>query len=867
MSVPLPILKRKYKNLIGKGFPAIPEDAISVLNEYLYRFDIKRLRLEYNKTAITDSLPDDVSAADVIKRIIETPTPLSLEDDACFSRLVSKYICMKQITPYKHVTDCPDCQPIWSLYEKYQTQTNAYISKVVQNSWHLKRDATARVTYLLGKLVKTPYKLVSFGDYVDESRLEMYYSYRISPTFAKNITELLKLKVSDDDIREANALDVILGSNSKSLYIPSVCDDTQVAGTVGALGEWKEKYLLSVSCPMTMQKWLQKDYALRKTAVYKPKEIPYLTLQLNFSELDTIKVTDRRHGEETIVLDHDNIKKVFQRGVVIGCMVKSNIHGKYYNIIPTEIYIYNTLSGPSDHRCLSDPAMLQRFVRTSVYYTHPLVPMIEHKLHNFIKKRTANVSKLPLFDHLVESVSDQKVQLELERFDSGEKTTTTQRNALCKLCYVPFAKLTGKPGTGKTHVLQLACKILISWGKRLLILTPTGTALANIKHRFEQTMDSEDAEGPDADKHIICDDDRDSVHDSCDEMESTDDLEMDQKCSGKKDVKMPPTCTCAQITFMNIQRYVIRKQLCKRHPTVKPDVIICDESSMIDYCNWVKLFGIVTNDTRLILAGDGQQLPPIGAGALFKDMTAVMIPEACIISLVDIVRQTSGTLCEIISLMGDFKSIDKNPKFFDCCNFIQLLSMDLVTWDTNTLVLTPLNKNKHLLNIKLQARYNKTPNIAHEYGVDYKDNHGVRYESYFFRLGDPIMRDSPTDYENDQYRGVLYAITKYENKVVTIRRQYDGKELEMATKELYASYVPAWCLTVHKAQGGQKKKVTIYLPKEDVHMLDRAIIYTAVSRAEEECKIITDVTKENLVGYYEKETDILTGFSLSLHDE
>lgn len=268
----------------------------------------------------------------------------------------------------------------------------------------------------------------------------------------------------------------------------------------------------------------------------------------------------------------------------------------------------------------------------------------------------------------------------------------------------------------------------------------------------------------------------------------------------------------------------------------------------------------------MILGGDAQQLPPIGSGALFKDMTSKMIPDACIINLIDIVRQDTGTLCEVISLMGDYKHIVKNPKFYDFYTYVPVLLPKLIDWDPDTMVLTPLNRTRHVLNIRLQERYNKThPKIEYEYGIDYHDSRGRRYESYCFRVTDPIIQESPTDYERNTFRGERSNILSVtDDGQVMIQRQYDKKIFNMSVRNLYEQYLPAWCITIHKAQGAQNKKVILYLPSDASFNLSRSSIYTAISRAEETCQILTDITKEEFVTYYEKEIDILTGFSLSI---
>ena len=289
---------------------------------------------------------------------------------------------------------------------------------------------------------------------------------------------------------------------------------------------------------------------------------------------------------------------------------------------------------------------------------------------------------------------------------------------------------------------------------------------------------------------------------------------------------------------------------------IEADVIITDESSMIDLSLMTSLLKAIVPGTRLVIVGDADQLPSVGAGNVLKDIiTSGVVP---VIRLEHIYRQAEDSY--IITNAhrinkGEMPIIEKNSKDFflmrryNSSNLIdtivQLVTQRLPNYLNcsglkDIQVLTPMRKSPlgvDNLNKVLQAclnppAYGKTEKI-----------HGSRV----FRLGDKVMQiknnydiswkvfhrgklyDEGTGIYNgdegiisfinldDEYMEVIYD----DEKLV----QYDFSQLD----ELELSYA----VTIHKSQGSEYKAVIVPVFNGPPMLLTRNLIYTAVTRAKE----------------------------------
>jgi len=288
-----------------------------------------------------------------------------------------------------------------------------------------------------------------------------------------------------------------------------------------------------------------------------------------------------------------------------------------------------------------------------------------------------------------------------------------------------------------------------------------------------------------------------------------------------------------------------------------------DEVSMLD----MFVFGDILMackyfNSRLILLGDVDQLPSIGAGQiLFQLIKTNMF---AVTKLKTIKRQNNGGLVKNILKMcsnqilkrNDF--IDNSMILLDQGPFIlsnnEINTQYLIDFINehhfnveNTKFITNFNKqtftfNTASLNFILQNIFNPIKDI--EYYI-IPSNH--KYENNnIFRVGDKIIR-TENDYTSKQMRanGEQAEIKDFDGIIVTI--EYIGgandmdKRDEISVDDLYENFVLNYCVTVHKSQGSQYPNV-IYLIEPSCSIIEKKAIYTAISRAKERCIVISNET-------------------------
>lgn len=300
------------------------------------------------------------------------------------------------------------------------------------------------------------------------------------------------------------------------------------------------------------------------------------------------------------------------------------------------------------------------------------------------------------------------------------------------------------------------------------------------------------------------------------------------------------------------------------HP-LETDVIIVDEMSMVDIHLMHALLKAVSPGTRLILVGDVNQLPSVGPGCVLKDIIdAGCFPVVC---LTKIFRQASQSDIIVNAHkinQGEEVSLDnKSMDFFFLKRYqadiiiqvtIQLIAQKLPRFvDASPFdiqVLTPMRKGLlgvERLNSILQQYLNPKSDDKKEY----------EYGEHIFREGDKVMQ-TKNNYQleweiRSRYglaidkglgvfngdMGIIKQINEYaQNMTVEFE---DGHSVEYSLKNLDELEL-AYAITIHKSQGSEYPAVVIPLLNGPRMLMNRNLLYTAVTRAR---KCVTLVGDEN----------------------
>jgi exodeoxyribonuclease V alpha subunit len=258
--------------------------------------------------------------------------------------------------------------------------------------------------------------------------------------------------------------------------------------------------------------------------------------------------------------------------------------------------------------------------------------------------------------------------------------------------------------------------------------------------------------------------------------------------------------------------------------------VIIDESSMLDNELAADLMRALKPNAQLILIGDADQLPSVGPGNVLREILSC--PEVPKARLSKIYRQ--GEASDIAEnahriLAGKIPNLQNGSHFhyMPYRNSEEALSiLANLSKKYEFQVLTPMHKGI-LGTINLNAFLQKVLNFD-AYGFEYR---GIRWQ-----IGDPVMQ-LKNNYEKDIFNGDLGRITKVMPMAKKIEVSFDEKEITIEGDE-FDNLTLAYACTIHKSQGSEYKFVAAILDYSHSIMLQRNLLYTAVTRAKENIWIL-----------------------------
>ena len=280
------------------------------------------------------------------------------------------------------------------------------------------------------------------------------------------------------------------------------------------------------------------------------------------------------------------------------------------------------------------------------------------------------------------------------------------------------------------------------------------------------------------------------------------------------------------------------------------DVLIIDETSMVDIMLFYNLLKAVSNGTVLVLVGDVDQLPSVGAGNVLKDI--IESETVNVVRLTRIFRQAQGSAIvtnahrinrgDTPNLKGgknsDFFFIEEEEPQKVVETITELCSKRLPNYykvdPVNDLqVLCPMQKGETgalNLNIILQEALN--PAEA-----------SIKYGGTVYRLNDKVMQIK-NNYDKNVFNGDIGSITSIDAEDRRLSICFDGVNVEYDATEL-DEVVLAYATTVHKSQGSEYKIVVAPVTMQHYMMLQRNLLYTCVTRAK---KVLVLVGSKKAIG-------------------
>ena len=286
-----------------------------------------------------------------------------------------------------------------------------------------------------------------------------------------------------------------------------------------------------------------------------------------------------------------------------------------------------------------------------------------------------------------------------------------------------------------------------------------------------------------------------------------------------------------------------------RENPLEADVVILDEMSMVDIVLMNRLMQAVPSDASLILIGDTDQLPSVGAGNVLNSLIQSMkIP---IVKLTEIFRQAQQSMivtnAHLINT-GEFPKLSgpKDRNFFFIESEDDEESVELIT----TLISKRLPKhyNYHPIDdIQLLCPMRKgslgSENLNQRLQEVLNPNTEQTVRGWHtFRVGDKVMQIR-NNYDYDVYNGDIGRIAGIDQVEKTVKVRFPEKIVAYDMADLN-ELVLAYATTIHKAQGSEYSAVVIPIHTQHYLMLQRNLLYTGITRAKE--RVIIVGTKQAL---------------------
>ena len=263
------------------------------------------------------------------------------------------------------------------------------------------------------------------------------------------------------------------------------------------------------------------------------------------------------------------------------------------------------------------------------------------------------------------------------------------------------------------------------------------------------------------------------------------------------------------------------------------DFIIVDEFSMVDTHLFAQLLKALPQRCRILLIGDEDQLESVGPGKVLEDLIKSDVIDT--VHLKKIFRQSSGS--GIVTLAKEIREettchyedgvefIERTtPKIMDALiDYVKDMDLDSMQ------ILAPMYKGAtgiDEINRQMQVLFNpKSP-----------QKNQMKVGTTIFRENDKVMllKNLP---DEDVYNGDIGTIVEIDSKQNVISVDFTNAIVDFSTDFLY--YLKhAWCISVHKSQGNEYQTVFCIVDVNAKNMLEKRLLYTAISRAKKQLFII-----------------------------
>ncbi|MEL6524702.1 MAG: ATP-dependent RecD-like DNA helicase, partial [Chloroflexota bacterium] len=433
----------------------------------------------------------------------------------------------------------------------------------------------------------------------------------------------------------------------------------------------------------------------------------------------------------------------------------------------------------SDHLPDDDPATETDLIR-AIYL--PVFYNAEVAVAN--KLRVLANSPSPIITH-AQSINDWDSFLSDLADESDIDLSAQQQGAVTGAMFSKVSVLTGGPGTGKTTTLKMVINALDAEGYQYMLASPTGRAAKRLGEATER--------------------DASTIHRLLGFNPAFGGFDYDES-----------------------------------NP-LEAEIIIIDEASMIDLQLFDFLLRAIAPGAHLMLVGDIDQLPSVGAGNVLNDVINSGI--AHVTRLNQIFRQDDDSHIIVNAHRineGEMPYTDNESKdffFFNMSDPDEAAEMivDLVysrlkrvlgEYDPiqDVQVIAPMYRSGvgvNRLNELLQETLNPPGRTAEK-----------KFGKKVFRVGDKVMQ-TKNNYEKDVFNGDIGFVRGIDDDENTISIWMDGRIVDYQYEDADEQLIHAYCISTHRSQGSEYPVVVMPVMTQHYMMLQRNLLYTAITRAKQ----------------------------------